>query len=125
MTHTVPLDEAAMEARKRFISNIIQMVCEIPDRTSPDDQPEMMLVTGEDLDNIVSIAFERADEADEHLSALPVSAGPTEEEVERGAIQVHNLVTGAVWSHGNVDSRGYATRIARACLTAAANQGSR
>lgn len=35
------------------IMRIVQNVCELPDRTSPDDQPEMMLVSGEELDAII------------------------------------------------------------------------
>ena len=36
------------------IQAIIRDVCELPDRTSPEDQPEMMLVTGEELNMILS-----------------------------------------------------------------------
>lgn len=36
-----------------FLGDIVLDVAEIPDRTSPDDQPEIMLVTGEELKRIV------------------------------------------------------------------------
>ena len=47
---------------------IVLAVCEIPDRNSPDDQPEMMLVTPEELRSIVCAALEPNDTAD---SAVP------------------------------------------------------
>ena len=51
------------------------------------------------------------------LHAAPV--GVTEEEVERGAKMVMNVMTGKVWSHSTVSEMGLATRAARAALTAA------
>lgn len=37
---------------------VCQLVADLPDRTSPDDQPEMMLVTGDELHDIVCQAVE-------------------------------------------------------------------
>lgn len=36
------------------ISDIVREVAELPDRTSPDDQPEMMLVTAAELTAILA-----------------------------------------------------------------------
>lgn len=36
-----------------FTRRVIQRVAELPDRTSPDDWPEAMLVTAEELDRIL------------------------------------------------------------------------
>jgi hypothetical protein len=35
------------------IERIIQDACELPDRTSPEDQPDMLLITGEELDMLL------------------------------------------------------------------------
>ncbi|MBO9459013.1 hypothetical protein [Labrenzia sp. R5_0] len=40
-------------AKADLIGGIITNICELPDRTSPDDQPDMMLVTAEELDLIL------------------------------------------------------------------------
>ena len=37
------------EARDKIIFNIIRDVAELPDRNSPEDQPDMMLVTMDEL----------------------------------------------------------------------------
>lgn len=50
-----------LEQQKRLPAHLILHVAEIPDRTSPDDQPEMMLVTGDELENALLCAFERYD----------------------------------------------------------------
>ena len=41
------------DAKTDLIGGIITNICELPDRTSPDDQPDMMLVTAEELDLIL------------------------------------------------------------------------
>lgn len=51
------LDEIATDVADR----VCQMVVELLDRTSPDDQPEMMLVTGDELHDIVCQAIQAAD----------------------------------------------------------------
>jgi len=33
----------------RFVNSVLNDVAELPDRTSPDDEPDMMLVTAEEL----------------------------------------------------------------------------
>jgi hypothetical protein len=35
------------------IAEALRNICELPDRTSPEDQPDMMLVTGEELSLIL------------------------------------------------------------------------
>ncbi len=47
------LDDVPSAVLERAITLILQDVCELPDRTSPDDQPEMMLVTGTELDMLL------------------------------------------------------------------------
>lgn len=44
---------ASAEGMKPLIRRIITRVCELPDRTSPDDWPEAMLVTDDELHNIL------------------------------------------------------------------------
>lgn len=58
--------------RADFIMRIVQGVAEMPDRDSPEDQPEMMLVTSEELRAIIAEAFENADE-NESLAAPAAS----------------------------------------------------
>jgi 20S proteasome alpha/beta subunit len=43
---------AGMEVQK-WIDSIVQAVQELPDRDSPEDQPEMMLVTDKELRGII------------------------------------------------------------------------
>lgn len=50
-------------ARAEFIRRVLLEVAELPDRDSPEDQPEMMLVTHEELRSILTSGFELADEA--------------------------------------------------------------
>lgn len=47
-----------LDQQKRLAAHLIQHVNEIPDRTSPEDQPEMMLVTADELENALLCAFE-------------------------------------------------------------------
>ncbi len=53
---------AFLERERKFLGDIadeiVLAVCEIPDRNSPDDQPEMMLVTPDELRRIVVAAFD-------------------------------------------------------------------
>ena len=56
--------------RAAFTQKILLSVAEIPDRDSPEDQPEMMLVTSEELSGIIASAFESVDDA------APVEAKP-------------------------------------------------
>lgn len=39
-----------------WIDSIVRAVCELPDRDSPEDQPEMMLVTDKELRAILEDA---------------------------------------------------------------------
>lgn len=43
----------------RLATHIVREVCELPDRNSPDDQPEMLLVTCDELHGIVMAAIEK------------------------------------------------------------------
>lgn len=43
---------------KDIANSVVQSVAEMDDRTSPDDQPEMLLVTGEELHTHILLAFE-------------------------------------------------------------------
>lgn len=47
------LDAVPTKDLERVIEQVLMDVCELPDRNSPDDHPEMMLVTGEELDTIL------------------------------------------------------------------------
>lgn len=51
-----PATQMAMERRSRIIEKIVRDVAELPDRTSPPDQPDAMLVTESEL---VAILTER------------------------------------------------------------------
>ena len=42
---------------RETITKIVRDVAELPDRTSPDDQPDMMLVTAEELQAILARHF--------------------------------------------------------------------
>jgi hypothetical protein len=42
---------------RETITKIVRDVAELPDRTSPDDQPDMMLVTAEELQIILARHF--------------------------------------------------------------------
>jgi hypothetical protein len=46
-------------AAERIADIVCLSVAEIPDRDSPDDQPEMMLVTGDELKGHIIRAFEQ------------------------------------------------------------------
>lgn len=48
---------------EQFARDVCQDVCELPDRTSPDDWPEACLVTGKELHIIVTERFRAALEA--------------------------------------------------------------
>jgi hypothetical protein len=52
-------EDAILEREMAIAEQVVLNVCEIPDRNSPDEQPEMLLVTCEELHNAVLLAFER------------------------------------------------------------------
>jgi hypothetical protein len=37
----------------QFVNSVLNDVAELPDRTSPDDEPDMMLVTADELARII------------------------------------------------------------------------
>lgn len=41
-----------------WMSNIIREVAELPDRSSPPDEPEMMLVTSSELKEILTVGLQ-------------------------------------------------------------------
>jgi hypothetical protein len=43
---------------KRLAAKIVQNICELPDYTSPDDQPELLQCTCDELENAVLNAIE-------------------------------------------------------------------
>ncbi|WP_422383297.1 hypothetical protein [Roseibium album] len=45
--------EDEQKARTELIGLIIRDICELPDRTSPDDEPDLLLVTIQELDIIL------------------------------------------------------------------------
>ena len=55
-------EPVSLTDRAEFTEQILLAVAEIPDRDSPADQPEMMLVTREELSGIIANAFETADD---------------------------------------------------------------
>lgn len=50
-------ETAAGALLDRLAGKVIQEVSELPDRTSPEDQPEMMLVSADELRGIVRDTF--------------------------------------------------------------------
>lgn len=58
------------EARARELADeFVRDVCELPDRTSPEDWPEALLITGEELHEML-LAFARSVAADAREEAL-------------------------------------------------------
>lgn len=55
---------------QRIAEQVVQIVAELPDRTSPDDWPEAMLVTADELRDIVSDAVLAAPACDRPPEAL-------------------------------------------------------
>lgn len=47
-----------MNLLDRALDLIVQDICELPDRSSPDDWPEAMLVTSDELRRIITARFE-------------------------------------------------------------------
>lgn len=47
-----------MIARDEFIGRVVREVAELPDRTSPDDYPDMMLVSADELSRIMTWALD-------------------------------------------------------------------
>lgn len=48
-------------SRKDFINRVVLRVAELPDRNSPDDQPDMMLVTDKELRGILRAVLDEFD----------------------------------------------------------------
>lgn len=44
----------------QFVNSVINDVAELPDRTSPEDEPDMMLVTAEELKTILCTRLSEA-----------------------------------------------------------------
>lgn len=60
-----------------FINRLLLYVSELSDRTSPEDQPEMMLVTGKELEDGVMLALEQCG-----MAVVPVE--PTQQMLHEG-----------------------------------------
>jgi hypothetical protein len=52
-------EQGKMSEFDQFVNSVIS-VAELPDRTSPDDEPDMMLVTAEELKTILCIRLSEA-----------------------------------------------------------------
>lgn len=55
----IPAPSREQVLSPKFIAQIIQNVCELPGRNSPDDEPEAMLCTANELENCISRAEEK------------------------------------------------------------------
>jgi hypothetical protein len=44
----------------QFVNSVLNDVAELPDRTSPDDEPDMMLVTADELGRIIRVRLSEA-----------------------------------------------------------------
>lgn len=67
---------------EKTIERILRDSCELPDRNSPEDQPEMLLITVEELDMILRRHLGLEDAALHPAPAARDAAGMTEAEVE-------------------------------------------
>lgn len=52
---------------EKFAAQVVLNVCELPDYTSPDDQPDLLQCTVRELQACVMKAFEQFDEGTEHV----------------------------------------------------------
>jgi hypothetical protein len=72
--------------RERIADRIVRDVMELPDRNSPDDTPDMMLVTGEELHNIVCERLDTYDPTtqpfDEPLRHVDTEPSPREGKIK-------------------------------------------
>ena len=46
-------NERLIVAGELVIGRVLRDACELPDRTSPDDQPDMLMMTGDELDMLL------------------------------------------------------------------------
>jgi hypothetical protein len=46
---------------QQFAAEVIRNVCDLPDYTSPDDNPELLQCTGAELEACILMAFEHFD----------------------------------------------------------------
>lgn len=104
-THLDPVvRREANEALDRAFANrvvecVLQDVSELPDRTSPNDAPEMMLVTGDELADIIRAALTAAQgEKEGALAAIPAAREPALEEAAK--------VAEDIWDHGKSGAHG-------------------
>lgn len=64
---------------RKLADEFVRDVCELPDRTSPEDWPEAMLITGEELHEML-LAFARSVAADAREEALREAVAAAENE---------------------------------------------
>jgi hypothetical protein len=79
---SAPIGDMQAGERAEFIRQIVLAVAEIADRDSPEDQPEMMLVTSEELQGIVEGAFEDYDEEYDRAALTPSTQPAAASEVD-------------------------------------------
>lgn len=81
------MTEAMRDADKWTIDAAIRWACELPDRTSPEDWPEALLITGAELETLIQNAFEERDERlAPHTAAAQAAAVAAAVLAERGAL---------------------------------------
>lgn len=59
--HIAELQAQLLDGREAFIADVIQTICDFDDRNSPEDQPDMLLVTADELRSVMLRSFESAD----------------------------------------------------------------
>lgn len=53
-------DQGKVSEHDQFVNAVLRDVAELPDRTSPEDEPDMMLVTAEELKTILCTRLSEA-----------------------------------------------------------------
>lgn len=72
--HVERMPAPALNA-KDIAANVCRRVAELPDRNSPEDWPEAMLVTGQELIDVVMCEITQAMETAPHALAVPLHLG--------------------------------------------------
>jgi hypothetical protein len=74
-----------------FITAVIESICEFDDRSSPEDQPEMMLVTADELRNTIRGVEETFSDSGEPVKE-PAAPSLSDHQLFRMAVQIRELV---------------------------------
>lgn len=72
----VTVEPVANRLTKDFIAAVILAICETPDRDSPEDFPEAMVVTPDELRNIFESVSEMFEEDSQPILAASIPASP-------------------------------------------------